>query len=127
MSRADCVEAYDGGRVAYARDAFDGLTLMDHVMTGKFDEYNAAIQISRAGKPSNRGKRRDDLAKEYLHSADPEEARARRNRLNEGLTVPTPPFWGSRIVEHVPVKTLIPFINERSLFSIPMGFPQGGP
>ena len=123
---ADCVEAYDGGRVAYARDAFDGLTLMDHVMTGKFDEYNAAIQVSRAGKPSNRGKRRDDLAKDYLHIADPEEARIRRGRLGEGVAVPQPPFWGARVVEHVPVKTLITFINERSLFQFQWGFRKAG-
>ncbi len=123
---SDCVEAYHGGRVAYAKDAFDGLTLMDHVMTGKFDEYLAALQVTRAGKPSNRGLRRDDMGKEFLHVADPEEARRRRNRLSAGIAVPQPPFWGARVVEHVPVKTLVPFINERSLFQFQWGFRKAG-
>src|SRR5262244_789267 len=29
----DCVKAYDSGRVAYARDAFDGLALMDRIVS----------------------------------------------------------------------------------------------
>src|SRR5205823_5056323 len=35
----DCVKAYASGRVAYAGDAFDGLHLMDKVMTGNFDRH----------------------------------------------------------------------------------------
>ena len=33
----DCVQAYGAGRVAYARDAFDGLHLMDRIVAGGFD------------------------------------------------------------------------------------------
>ena len=44
----DCVRAYgaDTGRVAYARDAFDGLHLMDKVTGNGFDDYLAAIRRS---------------------------------------------------------------------------------
>jgi 5-methyltetrahydrofolate--homocysteine methyltransferase len=122
----DCTESYKGGRVAYARDAFDGLTLMDKVMTGSFDEYLAAIQVSRAGRPSNRGKRRDDVGQDQMHFLTPEEARHRRTRLTHDVPVPNPPFWGAKIVEHVPVKTLVPFINERSLFQFQWGFRKAG-
>ena len=47
----DCVEAYGCGRVAYARDAFDGLALMDKVVTGSFDDHLAALQAQSA-RPS---------------------------------------------------------------------------
>ena len=45
--------AYASGRVAYARDAFDGLHLMDKVTGNDFDDYLAAIQAKRAGKARN--------------------------------------------------------------------------
>src|SRR6185437_11219646 len=35
----DCVKAYGPGRVAYARDAFDGLALMDRIVGNDFDGY----------------------------------------------------------------------------------------
>ena len=40
----DCVKAYASGRVAYARDAFDGLHLMDRIVSGGFDGYLAERQ-----------------------------------------------------------------------------------
>src|ERR1700753_1850748 len=54
----DCVESYGSGRVAYARDAFDGLSLMDKVKSNGFDDYLAAIQKKREGKPSNHARQR---------------------------------------------------------------------
>ena len=49
----DCVAAYACGRVAYARDAFDGLHLMDRVTGNAFDDYLAALQSKRVGKARN--------------------------------------------------------------------------
>ena len=49
----DCVRAYACGRVAYARDAFDGLHLMDKVTGNAFDDYLAAVQAKRVGKARN--------------------------------------------------------------------------
>ena len=42
------------GRVAYARDAFDGLHLMDKVTGNGFDDYLAAVQSKRKGKSRNK-------------------------------------------------------------------------
>ena len=44
----DCVKAYASGRVAYARDAFDGLDLMDRIVSGCFRP------ISPSARPSSR-------------------------------------------------------------------------
>src|SRR5437879_2454666 len=41
----DCVKPYAAGRVAYARDAFDGLDLMDKVVNQRFDDH---LEIGRA-------------------------------------------------------------------------------
>ena len=47
----DCVKAYGAGRVAYARDAFDGLGLMDKIVSGRFDDHLAEVRAkTRAGR-----------------------------------------------------------------------------
>ncbi|MBV9584975.1 MAG: homocysteine S-methyltransferase family protein, partial [Alphaproteobacteria bacterium] len=40
----DCVKSYACGRVAYARDAFDGLALMDRITGNDFDGYLDEVQ-----------------------------------------------------------------------------------
>ena len=103
----DCVGAYGPGRVAYARDAFDGLDLMDKIMNGRFDAHVQTATIKRKSRPSNQ-KRVLGQAARPLRPVDAEEVRIRRAELTANLTVPTPPFWGARVIEHVPVKALIP-------------------
>ncbi|TQF78029.1 methionine synthase [Elioraea sp. Yellowstone] len=120
----DCALAYGCGRVAYARDAFDGLHLMDRVVGGQFDDYVAAVQARRRGRPSNT-RRRLGEAVEAAAPVDRASAQARRRRLAEGHTPPVPPFWGPRVVE-APIRALVPFINERSLYQFQWGFRKQG-
>ncbi|MCQ8278174.1 methionine synthase [Acetobacteraceae bacterium KSS8] len=121
----DCVAAYGGGRVAYARDAFDGLGLMDKVTSGEIDTYLGAIQTRRAGKAKARVRTPEIAETRGFATADVPAAQARRRRLNEGLEVPTPPFWGARITEAQP-GAVIPFLNERSLYQFQWGFRKQG-
>ena len=121
----DCVRSYACGRVAYARDAFDGLHLMDRVTGNGFDDYLAAVQAKRAGKSKNE--------KRTLGTADPRGfapvdlayAQDRRRRVTGAEAVPTPPFWGARVMETDP-RALVPFINERSLYQFQWGFRKQG-
>jgi len=120
----DCVAAYGaGGRVAYAGDAFDGLTLMDKISGGSFDDYLAALQAKRS---TRRGGERRSRETAPAVAVDAAAAQARRTRLAEGLAVPTPPFWGPRVVEQVSLKTLLPYLNERSLYQLQWGFRKDG-
>jgi 5-methyltetrahydrofolate--homocysteine methyltransferase len=121
----DCVESYGSGRVAYARDAFDGLNLMDKVKSESFDDYLAAIQKRREGKPTNK-KRKLGEATSVAPPVDREYARERRNRLAQGVAVPTPPFWGPRLIEQMSPRALVPYVNERSLFQFQWGFRKAG-
>jgi 5-methyltetrahydrofolate--homocysteine methyltransferase len=121
----DCVQAYACGRVVYARDAFDGLHLMDKVMGNDFEGYLGAIQAKRSGKAKNE--------KRVLGQADPRGfapvdlayAQQRRRRVSAESTPPAPPFWGARVMEADP-KALVPFINERSLYQFQWGFRKAG-
>jgi len=122
----DCAAAYEGGRVAYARDAFDGLALMDKVKSGAFDDYVSALETQRRGKPSNRKRRLGEATDAAPKGLDKAAATARRRRLSEGVEVPTPPFWGPRLMEQVNPRALVPYVNERSLFQFQWGFRKAG-
>ncbi len=121
----DCVAAYASGRVAYARDAFDGLHLMDKVTGNGFDDYLAATQAKRAGKARNTRRTLGQADARAFAPVDVKEAQARRRRLNKGEPVIAPPFWGARFIEAAP-KAVVPFINERSLFQFQWGFRKQG-
>jgi 5-methyltetrahydrofolate--homocysteine methyltransferase len=123
----DCVKAYDSGRVAYARDAFDGLALMDRIVGNDFDGYLAEVQEKNAGRPKNESRklgRAGDARPQ--RPVDLEEIRIRRAQLTNGVPVPTPPFWGARVLERVPVKTVAPYLNERMLYQFQWGFRKEG-
>ncbi len=121
----DCAIAYGSGRVAYARDAFDGLHLMDRVVGGQFDDYLAAVQAKRKGKPTNTRRKLGEAADAATAPVDRAYARARRRRLAQGYVPPAPPFWGARLLE-APTKAVVPFINERSLYQFQWGFRKQG-
>jgi 5-methyltetrahydrofolate--homocysteine methyltransferase len=129
----DCVRAYTGGRVAYAQDAFSGLDLMKKVANGEFDQYLAEIKQKRASKKvtSSKAKRRwedkeDKPDEATLRPVDAEAIRIRRDELAAQVQVPAPPFWGAKIIEQIPVKALLPFLNDQMLFTFHWGFKKQG-
>ena len=124
----DCTQAYGCGRVAYARDAFDGLGLMEKVVGGKFDGFLAGLAAKRVGKPVNDRRKLGEAADaaKPLRPVDVEEIRLRREELSRQSAVPEPPFWGARTIARVPVKALVPFLNERMLYQFQWGFRKDG-
>ncbi len=123
----DCVKAYAGGRVAYAGDAFDGLGLMDKVMTGGFDSYVSELATKSQGRAVNEKRKLGRAADErVLRPVDVEEIRIRRAELTRDVPVPAPPFWGPRTIARVPVKALVPFLNERMLYQFHWGYRKQG-
>jgi 5-methyltetrahydrofolate--homocysteine methyltransferase len=121
----DCVRAYSSGRVAYARDAFDGLHLMDKVAGNGFDDYLAALQSKRKGRARNESRTLGTADPRGFAPVDVAYAEERRRRLTAEEPVPAPPFWGARVIEAAP-KAIIPFINERSLYQFQWGFRKQG-
>jgi 5-methyltetrahydrofolate--homocysteine methyltransferase len=120
-----CVAAYASGRVAYARDAFDGLHLMDKVTGNGFDDYLAAVQAKRSGKARNTARTLGQADARAFRPVDVAVVQARRHRITQDVPVITPPFWGPRVIE-APPKALVPFLNERSLYQFQWGFRKQG-
>ena len=124
----DCAKSYGSGRVAYAGDAFDGLSLMEKVVGGSFDTYLTELRAKRVGRPVNDRRKLGQAAEpaKPLRPVDVEEIRLRRAELNRDMPVPVPPFWGSRTIARAPVKALVPFLNERMLYQFQWGFRKDG-
>src|ERR1700733_7490005 len=122
---AACVNAYASGRVAYARDAFDGLHLMDRVTGNGFDDYLAAVHSKRVGKARNTTRTLGQADARAFQPVDVNVVRERRRRLTQDVPVIEPPFWGARVIESAP-KAIVPFVNERSLYQFQWGFRKQG-
>jgi len=121
----DCAAAYAGGRVAYARDAFDGLGLMDKVAGGQFDDYVSALQSRRSAKPKRKSRETEESGPRGFGPVDLGVVQARRRRLTADEPAVEPPFWGARAIEAAP-EAVIPFLNERSLYQFQWGFRKQG-
>ena len=118
----DCTAAYPESHVAYARDAFDGLSLMDKAVKGEMDTVEKKSQTGKSKRQAL------DLmpVENALRPLDVEETRLLRKELPQGIEVPAPPFWGAKIIEDVPLKTLVPFVNENTLFQFQWGYKKAG-
>jgi 5-methyltetrahydrofolate--homocysteine methyltransferase len=123
----DCSKAYACGRVAYARDAFDGLHLMDRIVSGGFDAHLAELRTASANRPKNPSRKLGRAADARpLRPVDLDEIRLRRAELNRGLPVPAPPFWGPRTIERISPKAVLPYLNERMLYQFQWGYRKDG-
>jgi 5-methyltetrahydrofolate--homocysteine methyltransferase len=123
----DCTGAYAAGRVAYARDAFDGLALMDRIVGGSFDAHLDEIRRKREGRPVNPSRKLGRAADpKPLRPVDGEAIRLRRAELTGNLAVPQPPFWGARTIDRISPKAVLPYLNERMLYQFQWGYRKDG-
>jgi 5-methyltetrahydrofolate--homocysteine methyltransferase len=102
----DLAALFDG-EVRYARDAFEGLRLMDACMAVKRGESGAAL-------PPLRPRRVPGQAARLAVSA-PEDMPPRSDVATD-TPVPAPPFWGNRIVKGIPLADYAAYIDERATF-----------
>ncbi|WP_067536205.1 methionine synthase [Nocardia crassostreae] len=116
----DLTEVYEGD-VRYARDAFEGLRLMDELMTvkrgGGIDPNSpeAVAEREKAAERKARHERSKRIAEERRAKEVPVEVPARSDVAAE-LPVPVPPFWGTRIVKGLSVTEYSGLLDERALF-----------
>jgi 5-methyltetrahydrofolate--homocysteine methyltransferase len=121
----DCTAAYASGRVAYARDAFDGLDLMAKVADRRFDAHLAEVKARRLHRPTNE-RRTLGQAATPSRPVDYQEIHLRRAELARQAEIPTPPFWGARIVDNVPLQTLVTYLNDTMLYQFQWGYKKAG-
>ena len=93
------------GEVRYARDAFEGLRLMDSIMAVKRGDPGAALPALRERKVANTRIKSEDLPID-----------TRRSDVAAGVDIPTPPFFGSRVVKGIQLSDYAGMLDERALF-----------
>jgi 5-methyltetrahydrofolate--homocysteine methyltransferase len=93
------------GEVRYARDAFEGLRLMDAIMAVKRGEPGAALPALRERKVANTRVKTEDAPIDTT-----------RSDVAIGVDIPTPPFFGSRVVKGIQLSDYSGMLDERALF-----------
>ena len=93
------------GEVRYARDAFEGLRLMDAIMAVKRGEPGAALPALRERK-----------VKSTRNLVVSDEIDTKRSDVALDIDIPNVPFFGSRIVKGIPLADYSGMLDERALF-----------
>ncbi|HXT43753.1 MAG TPA: methionine synthase [Pseudonocardiaceae bacterium] len=114
----DLAELYTG-EVRYARDAFEGLRLMDSIMTRKRGGVVAADPKEEAQAAERKARRERSLRiaqARRAREADPDEPVPARSDVATDVPIPLPPFWGSRVVKGIAVAEFAALLDERATF-----------
>ncbi len=108
------------GDVRYARDAFEGLRLMDGVMSRKrgLDPVAAAAETAKIAERKARHERSKRIAEKRKAAAAEEEQVdvPARSDVATDNPVPTPPFWGSRVIKGIALADYSTMLDERATF-----------
>src|SRR5581483_11153394 len=92
-----------------------------------FDGYLAEVRRRNEGRPVNESRKLGRAADPRPpRPVDLEETRLRRAELSRGVAVPEPPFWGRQVLARVPVKAIVPYLNERMLYQFQWGYRKDG-
>ncbi|MGI8614669.1 MAG: methionine synthase [Nocardioidaceae bacterium] len=100
----DLAGMFDGD-VRYARDAFEGLRLMEAAMAVKRGVAGAALPAPRPRRVRARTTQRPVPAE-----------LPKRSDVATDSPVPTPPFWGDRVVKGIPLAGVAGYLDERATF-----------
>lgn len=109
----DLYEIYRG-EVRYARDAFEGLRLMDALVAVKRGVPGAALPELR--------RRRVRTAAAAAEEREPETGV--RSDVATDNPVPEPPFWGTRVVKGIQLREYASWLDEGALFKGQWGLKQ---
>jgi 5-methyltetrahydrofolate--homocysteine methyltransferase len=101
----DLAEIYEGD-VRYARDAFEGLRLMDALVKIKRGDTSVTLPElkKRVVRPVSK----------LVHTVP--DLMPDRSDVASDNSIPTPPFWGTRIIKGIPLRDYASFLDERATF-----------
>ncbi|WP_432147735.1 methionine synthase [Streptomyces sp. bgisy029] len=111
----DLHEIYEG-EVRYARDAFEGLRLMDALIGVKRGVPGAVLPELK----QRRVPKKEAVA--VLEVEEPEGSV--RSDVSTTNPVPEPPFWGTRVIKGIPLKEYASWLDEGALFKGQWGLKQ---
>ncbi|HEX8653049.1 MAG TPA: methionine synthase [Pyrinomonadaceae bacterium] len=137
----DLTNTYQG-TLFYAKDAFDGLHTMDR-LTGGAESLETKGEVARAatvadGNGNQPADESEDLVGEDAKLGIRKSARPRavqqvagdtthtnRSDVRADAPIPRAPFYGSRVVDDIPLDDVFAYINETALFKGQWQFKAG--
>ena len=111
----DDLRAMFPGEVHYARDAFEGLALMDRVMAARRGEGPIVDPEREAVLAARRERRARHRAAVSRELPDLDDASVRSDVATDA-EVPRPPFFGTRVVRGIPLAEYAAMLDERATF-----------
>ncbi|GAA3377993.1 methionine synthase [Streptomyces sannanensis] len=118
----DLHEIYEG-EVRYARDAFEGLRLMDALIAVKRGVPGATLPELKQRRVRATATSVAETATSAAGAAGPEEGAVRSDVATDNR-VPEPPFWGTRVVKGIQLKEYASWLDEGALFKGQWGLKQ---
>jgi len=125
------------GTLFYARDAFAGLHTMDKLMSGDVaqtsvcegdvDHRLKSVGLDAEdliGEEAKRGERKP-LRPRAVAKVPGDTTHTVRSDVSTEVTIPQPPFLGSRVVLDIPIENVFEYVNETALFKGQWQFKQG--
>jgi len=103
------------GYVEYAEDAFDGLRFMEKIKSQNVYELVSQSQVEQTATS-------DDELLDNLVGSDAklaffdEEKAFQKSNVTVLDEIPSPPFWGVKIVVNIPLDEIFKYVNEVALF-----------
>ncbi len=105
----DSKEPYDAG-VFYCKDAFEGLAVVDQLLDierhDQFVEEVFTEAYAEVNRPPRRRRSRGGQV---------------RKTVKDAPTIPTPPFWGSRVITDMPLPIVLQHLHKPELFRLSWG------
>ncbi len=108
--------AYEHG-VFYARDAFEGLEIIDR-LTSNPGERTTFIQKIKEEALRERLKKTTQGTGEVATPAGADKPSA---SVQPALSIPQPPFWGARVLERIGIEDVAPCMDLKTLFRLHWG------
>ena len=105
----DSGEPYEAG-VFYCQDAFEGLYVMDKLVSAERERFVQTVineSLEEAGKPARKSRA--------------SRGSAIQRTLPVAPSLPTPPFWGVKVVRDIPLQIVAQHIHKPELFRLSWG------
>ena len=102
-------EPYDAG-VFYCKDAFEGLAVVDQLLDAERGERFLDEVFREAYAEVERAPRRRRARRAGVHKT-----------VRDAPDIPTPPFWGSRVVQYMPLEIVLQHLHKPELFRLSWG------
>ena len=112
------------GQLYYGKDAFDGLRICNTLADGNKGALAAEINL-RLAKRASVETRVQAMEKSEVETSAVETILGESSDVSQDVVVPSPPFWGNRIVDTISLDDIYPYINRVALLRGQWGFKKG--